>query len=73
MWEVHHDTYVEGLLELTPEGQYLLEAYNNVLADEGIGSVNYFPELETYTSYPNSLLDEAADHVENGQYEEIKR
>jgi putative aldouronate transport system substrate-binding protein len=48
------------LLELTPEGQELIDIYDNILAKEGRGRITFEPPLETFLNQP-ALQDNNLD------------
>jgi len=60
LWMTGDAAYTEGLLQLTPEGQDLLNVYENVLANEGNGGIYFEPPLTTFTSKPE-MEDKNAD------------
>lgn len=40
-------------LELNDDGQSLLDAFDNVLNKEGLGGIGFYPDLTTYSQYPD--------------------
>ncbi|MDR7078464.1 putative aldouronate transport system substrate-binding protein [Neobacillus niacini] len=64
LWLTGDAAYTEGLLETTPEGQQLLDTYENVLAKEGNGGITFEPPLTTFTGKPDMEDKNADGHSE---------
>lgn len=55
LWMVRDETYTEGILELTEEGQELIEVFDTVLSNEGRGSINFIGGLEALSNNPDIM------------------
>jgi putative aldouronate transport system substrate-binding protein len=53
LWLVQDTTYIKGLLEMTPEGQELIEVYDTILANEGRDGINFDPPLKALDTLPD--------------------
>ncbi|GAA0376282.1 extracellular solute-binding protein [Bacillus horti] len=53
LWLIKDATYTKGILELTEEGQTLMEAFDGVLDQEGRDSIQFDPPLESLVSNPD--------------------
>ncbi|WP_456271200.1 extracellular solute-binding protein [Bacillus sp. AK031] len=53
LWMVQDTTYIEGLLELTEEGQDLIKVYDNILTNEGRDGIRFDPPLEALDTLPD--------------------
>ncbi|WP_453991250.1 extracellular solute-binding protein [Bacillus nitroreducens] len=53
LWMVQDTTYIKGLLELTPEGQQLIEVYDTILANEGRDGIRFEPPLQSLDTLPD--------------------
>lgn len=52
LWLITDAVYTKGLMELTPEGQELMEAFDNITMKEGRSGLQFDPGLESYLNYP---------------------
>lgn len=53
LWMVRDSTYTKGILELTEDGQQLIDIFDTILNDEGRDSIRYDPPLETLENNPD--------------------
>jgi len=53
LWFVQDQTYVKGLLELTPEGQGLMNVYDTILAKEGRDGIKFEPRIQAFQDNPD--------------------
>lgn len=53
LWLVQDQTYVKGLMEITPEGQELMQIYDTILANEGRDGIKFEPRIEAYSDNPD--------------------
>ncbi|MBW7455466.1 extracellular solute-binding protein, partial [Paenibacillus sepulcri] len=53
LWAVHDSTYNKLRLELNEDGQATLDAFDNVLSQEGLSGIGFYPELSTFSKYPD--------------------
>lgn len=55
LWMVRDETYTEGILELTEEGQELMDVFDNVLSNEGRGSITFVGGIEALNNNPDIM------------------
>ncbi|OBZ12600.1 extracellular solute-binding protein [Bacillus sp. FJAT-26390] len=53
MWAVHDSTYNKLRLELNDDGKATLAAFDNVLSQEGLPGIGFYPELITFSKFPD--------------------
>ncbi|WP_397328580.1 extracellular solute-binding protein [Paenibacillus arenilitoris] len=53
MWAVHDATYNRLRLALNEDGKATLEAFDNVLSQEGLPGIGFYPELNAFSKYPD--------------------
>lgn len=53
LWMIRDSTYTEGILELTDEGQALIDVFDNILSNEGRDSVEFDPPLDALDNNPD--------------------
>jgi len=53
LWMVRDATYTEGILELTEDGRDLIEIFDNILSNEGHGSIKFTGDLEVFKNNPD--------------------
>lgn len=53
LWMVRDATYTEGILELTEEGRDLIDVFDNILAHEGHGTINFPDGIEVLKDNPD--------------------
>ncbi|RDW16013.1 ABC transporter substrate-binding protein [Oceanobacillus arenosus] len=52
LWLIADAVYTEGLLEMTPEGQDLINVFDEILSKEGRSGIEYNPPLDTFATFP---------------------
>jgi len=53
LWAVHDSTYNKPRLELNDDGKATLKAFDDVLANEGLSGIGFYPDLSTFSKYPD--------------------
>ncbi|MEF2245251.1 MULTISPECIES: extracellular solute-binding protein [unclassified Paenibacillus] len=53
LWFVHELTYNKKFVELNPDGPDLIAGFDNILSKEGVGTIVFNPNLESYNKYPD--------------------
>ncbi|MNI05381.1 Lipoprotein LipO precursor [compost metagenome] len=53
MWAVHDSTYNKPRLELNEDGRATLKAFDEVLAKEGLSGIGFYPDLSTFSKFPD--------------------
>src|SRR5699024_2635621 len=53
LWMVRDDTYTEGILELTEEGRKFITIFDDILAHEGHGTIQFSGGLEVFKNNPD--------------------
>jgi putative aldouronate transport system substrate-binding protein len=53
LWAVHDSTYNKLRLELNDDGKATLRAFDEVLAKEGLSGIGFYPDLATFSKYPD--------------------
>ncbi|MCC3374543.1 extracellular solute-binding protein [Cohnella sp. REN36] len=53
LWAVHDSTYNKLRLELNEDGRATLKAFDEVLSKEGLPGIGFYPELNTFSKYPD--------------------
>jgi putative aldouronate transport system substrate-binding protein len=53
LWFVHDGIYMKQREQLTENGRDMLFAMNNVVSREGLGTVRFFPALNSFAKYPD--------------------
>lgn len=53
IWAVHDSTYNKPRLELNEDGQATLKAFDTVLTKEGLPGIGFYPELTSFSQYPD--------------------
>lgn len=61
LWLITDAVYTKGLMELTPEGQELMELFDTVTINEGRSGIEFDPSLDAFVSYPG-LQDMGDNH-----------
>src|SRR5699024_8711494 len=49
------ETYTQGILELTEEGQEIIDIFDSVLSQEGRGSIDFIGGLEALNNNPDIM------------------
>lgn len=52
LWPIKDATYNRLRLELSEDGKQVLEAFDTILANEGLGGIGFYPELEATAKFP---------------------
>lgn len=60
LWLITDAVYTKGLLELTPEGQALMNSFDEITAKEGRSGIAFDPPLDSFTNFPG--LQDKGDH-----------
>lgn len=53
LWAVHDSTYNKMRLQLDDNGKTTLKAFNDVLSKEGLSGIGFYPELSTFSKFPD--------------------
>ncbi|MEF3305981.1 extracellular solute-binding protein [Paenibacillus sp. GYB003] len=53
LWAVHDSTYNKPRLELNDDGKATLKAFDDVLSKEGLPGIGFYPELNSFSKYPD--------------------
>lgn len=53
LWMVRDSTYTKGILELTEEGRELIQVFDEILANEGHGTINFPGGLQALRDNPD--------------------
>lgn len=53
IWAVHDATINKAKVSLDPNGPDLIKAFDEVLPNEGLAGIGFYPELDSYAKYPD--------------------
>jgi putative aldouronate transport system substrate-binding protein len=53
IWAVHDSTYNKPRLELNEDGKATLKAFDEILSKEGLPGIGFYPDLSTFTKFPD--------------------
>ncbi|WP_028611427.1 extracellular solute-binding protein [Paenibacillus harenae] len=53
IWAVHDATYNKLRLDLNEDGKATLAAFDDVLSQEGLPGIGFYPELSSFSKYPD--------------------
>jgi putative aldouronate transport system substrate-binding protein len=53
MWAVHDSTYNKPRLLLNEDGKATLKAFDEVLTKEGLPGIGFYPDLSTFSKFPD--------------------